>query len=165
MVSGLPSRQNRFESDIPLFWLGFQPSSNLGSMKKICSQCKLEKETSDFHKKTASRFRDRCKACAKIYHRAHYLANKQRYVDSAQRTLAKVREFVDELKRHPCTDCGKTWPPIAMDFDHVSGEKTGNISTLIGNGSLATIKKELAKCELVCACCHRLRTARRYPGG
>jgi len=49
-----------------------------------------------------------------------------------------------------------------MDFDHVKGKKTTEISTLMRSGySLERIKKEVAKCEVVCACCHRVRTLKR----
>jgi hypothetical protein len=44
-----------------------------------------------------------------------------------------------------------------MDFDHVRGEKLGNISRM----SLKQALAELWKCELVCATCHRERTTNR----
>ncbi len=44
-----------------------------------------------------------------------------------------------------------------MDFDHVRGKKLFNIA----NGRYRTWKSviiEIAKCDLVCANCHRIRT-------
>lgn len=68
----------------------------------------------------------------------------------------------NELKSKPCTDCGDQFPPSVMDFDHMRGEKVAEVSALVGSrGSLKRILAEIEKCDLVCANCHRLRTARR----
>ena len=63
------------------------------------------------------------------------------------------------MKDVPCADCGRRWPPVAMDLDHVHGVKIRSIASLVsGAYNLEIIKAEVAKCEVVCACCHRLRT-------
>ena len=41
--------------------------------------------------------------------------------------------WVAELKKAPCTDCGLTFPPEAMDFDHGRDTKVKNIAALIGH--------------------------------
>ena len=50
-----------------------------------------------------------------------------------------------------------------MDFDHLLGvNKFNNLSSMISRGcGLEAILEEIKKCEVVCACCHRLRTKRR----
>jgi len=69
---------------------------------------------------------------------------------------------VEKLKNQPCTDCGQTFPRVCMDFDHVRGEKLGNVGTMVSHGwSRQKIMDEIAKCELVCANCHRIRTSDR----
>jgi hypothetical protein len=46
-----------------------------------------------------------------------------------------------------------------MDFDHVRGEKVANVSVLVAGGaSRRRVLAEIAKCEVVCANCHRERT-------
>lgn len=60
-------------------------------------------------------------------------------------------------------DCGNSFPPYVMDFDHVRGEKLGNVSSMCNNRPLTTIMKEIEKCDLVCANCHRIRTQKRFP--
>jgi hypothetical protein len=65
-------------------------------------------------------------------------------------------------KQKPCADCGGTFHPVAMDFDHVRGEKLNEVSTLLRTGSsLETLKAEIAKCDVVCSNCHRVRTFTR----
>jgi len=50
-----------------------------------------------------------------------------------------------------------------MDFDHLPGfKKMKDIGKLMGDGSpMEVLMTEVKKCELVCACCHRLRTYTR----
>ena len=51
---------------------------------------------------------------------------------------------------------------MAMDLDHVRGAKVRNVSALVsGAYRLELIAAELKKCDVVCACCHRVRTAKR----
>ncbi len=68
------------------------------------------------------------------------------------------RQLVCEAKSVPCTDCGVMYPPRVMDLDHVRGDKIGNVTSMVNaNASWDEIQTELAKCEVVCANCHRLR--------
>ena len=65
-----------------------------------------------------------------------------------------------------CTDCGGVFPPEAMQWDHLPGSiKLGEISAKIRQWSRRLIFEELAKCELVCANCHAIRTYKRLRDG
>jgi len=59
-----------------------------------------------------------------------------------------------------CADCGYNKHPEALDFDHVRGEKSFAIATG-RNYSLSRLLDEIDKCDVVCANCHRVRTADR----
>ena len=66
------------------------------------------------------------------------------------------REYVNNLKSNPCIDCGKSYEPYLMDYDHVRGIKITNVSNLVKhNSSIQLIDEEIAKCDLVCCLCHR----------
>lgn len=70
-----------------------------------------------------------------------------------------LRPWANELKKAPCTDCKQSFPPCVMDWDHVRGTKRHSIALMVANRwKKATILAEIAKCDLVCANCHRLRT-------
>lgn len=73
---------------------------------------------------------------------------------------AKAEYVARYLSEHPCVDCGEA-DIVCLDFDHVTGNKVANISKLVNNGSMSAIKLEITKCEVVCANCHRKRTAQR----
>ena len=69
--------------------------------------------------------------------------------------------LIDELRRGPCADCGKTYQPCQMEFDHREGTaKTRNVADMVSR-SESIIRAEIVKCDLVCANCHRLRTHAR----
>ena len=48
-----------------------------------------------------------------------------------------------------------------MDFDHVRGQKQANVMELVSTLSKKRIDLEIAKCEIVCSNCHRIRTHMR----
>lgn len=75
----------------------------------------------------------------------------------------KAEEILTELKSHPCVDCGGSFPVECVDFDHLPGtKKVMGVSTMVRQGlSRQRIEDEVAKCELVCANCHRIRTRKR----
>jgi hypothetical protein len=59
-------------------------------------------------------------------------------------------------------DCGES-DIVVLQFDHVSSDKTANVSKLVGQGyGWSTIEKEIQKCEVVCANCHARRTAQQW---
>ncbi len=78
--------------------------------------------------------------------------------DSAIRRRGR-KEYIQQAKAVPCTDCGVQYPPYVMDFDHVRGKKTMDISDMISTCKpFSVIKEEIEKCEVVCSNCHRERT-------
>lgn len=102
-----------------------------------------------------------CRRHHNEYTRAHYRSNKEQYTERNRKRLQAVRDVVNELKSAPCADCKNTFPPYAMDFDHLGlEEKLGNVSQMASLG-LKKVLKEIEKCEVVCAVCHRIRTHKR----
>jgi hypothetical protein len=78
---------------------------------------------------------------------------------------AKV-DFANNLRSAtPCADCLNYFHFVAMDFDHRPGEtKVEEVMAMIANSKpMERILTEIAKCDIVCANCHRIRTWRRQP--
>lgn len=96
--------------------------------------------------------------------REHYAARRDYYIAKAKRRREDarqfLREYLSELKAVPCADCKAIFPPWAMEFDHVRGEKMFNVSDAARRG-IKRLVEEAAKCEVVCANCHRQRTRSR----
>lgn len=101
--------------------------------------------------------------CELVCCACHRIRSHNRRAHPKTRAYLAFRAWLDSLKFNPCTDCGKTLHPVAMDFDHVRG---GKILSISNTHRRDIILVELTKCELVCANCHRERTVsamRREP--
>ena len=93
----------------------------------------------------------------------HSMCNRCLYVKytrpNVERKMAKIHAY--QLEKG-CADCGYNKHPAALEFDHLPGtEKLFNIGEEIGNRSVESIWLEIAKCDVVCANCHAIRTAER----
>jgi hypothetical protein len=81
---------------------------------------------------------------------------------SVAKQKAYLSKYIQELKsKTPCMDCKINYPYYVMDFDHVRGRKHKNVMELIPTLSKKKIDEEIAKCEIVCSNCHRIRTHQR----
>lgn len=133
---------------------------------KRCATCGVLKPLDDFMwRRTARGERDAyCRPCRAAYKKAHYAANKERYIRNANAWNAKssarrVAWLLQYFESHPCVDCGET-DPVVLDFDHVR-DKEFNVSAGLHWRNWNEVLAEIAKCEVRCANCHRRRTAER----
>lgn len=78
------------------------------------------------------------------------------------RTTQKTkRKLLDSWKSTHCVDCMEQFPSYCMDFDHVPGvEKSFELGSGI-HKTLDELHAERAKCVVVCANCHRIRSKER----
>lgn len=102
-----------------------------------------------------------CLICQRAYNAEHYRNNKDQYVSKARRRTIARKSLIASLKHKPCAECGGVFITEVMDFDHVSGDKLFEIARGGLSCSNAAFMEEIAKCEVVCANCHRIRTWRR----
>ena len=131
-----------------------------------CYRCHERKSADDFAWRSQKRGqRDSfCRPCRSAYGKEHYEANKQRYIDQARVSkeairVERTRYLLEFFKEHPCVDCGET-DPVVLEFDHLR-DKSFAIGTKLAHFAWQTILDEIEKCEVVCANCHRRRTAQR----
>ena len=88
-----------------------------------------------------------CTACAKAIKRA-------KQVQYTTKRRQKVKAEAVEYKGGKCSVCGYCRCIASLEFHHRNkNEKEFTMSRT--NKSLAQIKSELDKCDLVCANCHR----------
>lgn len=135
------------------------------SLRK-CYRCGELKPVEDFSwRRKAKGQRDSfCRPCRSAYGKEHYEANRQRYIDQAgvvkrKLRLERTRYLIEFFKTHPCVDCGET-DPVVLEFDHLR-DKSFAIGPYLARTTWQNILDEMKKCEVVCANCHRRRTARR----
>lgn len=127
-----------------------------------CKTCGIEQDEHLFpRRKVAGREypRRQCRACYAAYHREVYHRDGGKQAARNKRFKQKQTAFVDALKGKPCADCGGVFPPYVMDFDHLDATtKLFSVSNMRYRGGRKRLLEEIAKCDLVCANCHRVRT-------
>lgn len=98
----------------------------------------------------------RCKTTQNEYDRVHKVEKRRAEKGSLRRLIRKAKDV-------PCADCGGVYHYCVMDFDHREGtQKVENISRMVSQSfPKSAIIREMKKCDVVCANCHRLRTHKR----
>jgi hypothetical protein len=75
--------------------------------------------------------------------------------------LERTTYLLDYFDSHPCADCGES-DPVVLEFDHLDTQaKSFDIGQSLPYRKWQSILEEIDKCDVVCANCHRRRTARR----
>lgn len=131
---------------------------------KQCSRCKLTLSADNFSKRkqTKDGLLSFCKSCqSKRYdkwkgeYREAYLESK-RERNSLRRRNA-ILQLNEYLRDKSCSTCPES-RVACLDFHHLR-DKEFNISEKIGKLSWVRIINEIQKCEVICANCHRIKTA------
>ena len=120
---------------------------------KTCTKCGQFKALADFsaHPQKRDGLQSQCRKCQQ---------------DCFAARAKEKRDWLQAVKLdRGCEDSecsGHPEDPVALDFDHVHGEKVASLSSMAGeNKPWALLMAEVEKCDVVCANCHRVRTARR----
>lgn len=126
---------------------------------KICRTCKKEKKIDEFswRNKIKKQKHGECKDCYKITRKKSYENNKQYYLNKNKRRRLELKNWFDSYKKDKkCVFCGES-ESICLDFHHLdNSKKEYNVSNMnYSTYSIKTIKKEIDKCIIVCANCHR----------
>lgn len=75
-----------------------------------------------------------------------------------RRRYAFNRVLVSEAKDKPCADCGICYPPHVMDLHHKDRDaKSFSIGAALSSKTSGQVRAEIAKCDVICANCHRER--------
>lgn len=105
------------------------------------------------------------------YRRNYYLANREKFLQSAlrssKRRREKVRKLIRAAKDKPCIDCGIKYPYYVMQLDHLDSEtKRFELNRAASLGwAPDDLANEIAKCDVVCANCHAERSHQRRVAG
>jgi maltoporin len=136
---------------------------------KKCTKCKTDKLETDFpfKNKSTGKRQTVCNVCQREYKNKWYhnsTDNKEKFRLTRQGTKKKLQSnMLSFLSGKCCVDCGET-DIITFDFDHKDeSNKEHNIGSMVRDCySWKNILKEIEKCEIRCANCHRKRTAKQF---
>ena len=140
---------------------------------KTCARCRQVKQDDMFYLRKRGRRAGElyhwCKDCYMKRGREYYFQNKDRQLPLTlarnRRCRLKLKSLLALIKEKPCAVCGKKYPHWILEFDHRKEEqKINNVSTLANrlNSNVKIILDEVKKCDVLCANCHRDRTAKRF---
>src|SRR6267143_2767210 len=135
---------------------------------RACTKCGEVKPLDQFPpvRRGEPKLQSWCRECFAAYGREYYRKNREvqkaRLLrNTAARRADNQRRMIEYLRAHPCVDCGEA-DIVVLQFDHLADKERDVSSMLSGSWSWSAIEKEIAKCEVRCANCHRLRTALRH---
>lgn len=138
-------------------------------MKKCC-YCKELKLESEFnkHKSRKDGLQSRCKPCDRKRALEYFNKNRELQIPirAENKKLRKIRNrnfILDYLNKNPCVDCGNSDVRV-LEFDHINPkDKKYEVSNLVNMAyNLDTVRKEIEKCEIRCANCHKIRTMEQF---
>jgi hypothetical protein len=135
-------------------------------MRKCCT-CKEEKPLDHFYWKIKKKGIKQtvCMTCDRAYKEIWYQKNKEKHKANTKRNrhknARKARKFLlNYYQTHPCTNCGFN-DPRCLEFHHIKGKKKYLVGGMVTQGhGLTSIKKEIRKCQVLCANCHRIKTSK-----
>lgn len=133
---------------------------------KTCNKCSQEKSLDDFRWRNKDRGikQSYCAECRKVMDRERFKTpdRRKKIYETKKRLQESKKDLVwSFLVGASCVDCGND-NPVVLEFDHIESNKYMEISLMMRNlHADSSIIEEIEKCEIVCANCHRIRTATR----
>lgn len=138
---------------------------------KICTVCGIPKTEQDFfyQNKHTKKLHAQCKQCYVDKRRNTYKEHYHKYgseyraraIERNRRLKAVLRiKLLEYLADKSCVQCGISDPRV-LDFDHIDpSTKSFGIARGIHNIlKWERLMEEIAKCQILCANCHRIKTA------
>ena len=133
---------------------------------RVCSECGVEKDITQFPIRNQNRWwrQTYCLECRSKLGASWYERNKEYQKQNAKKhrteASALAREFIlNYLLTHPCIHCGES-NPIVLEFHHRYG-KDMTVAQMVSSGyAIPKIQAEIDKCDVLCANCHRIVTAK-----
>jgi len=132
---------------IPLFKLGEKIGKTAKSLQRKAQRMKLSRPNYKFNVKP--------KQPRKIIDKRYYEKHKKRVYKRKNDRRKKLKKEAVELLGGKCSKCEYKKCLAAIEFHHSYKNKEANIATLIKNDSRTKLLKEVKKCILLCANCHR----------
>lgn len=131
---------------------------------KHCSKCEETKSLKEFSKNKRSKDGHNawCKPCMRAYDKVRFATmgrdeRDKRNAQRRQRSDQHILNILDYLEDKECLDCHAT-DPVILEFDHREN-KDFNVADMVGTHKWSRILKEIKKCDVRCASCHRKKTA------
>lgn len=126
---------------------------------KTCTRCKLVKGLTEFSKRKTMKdgLQLQCKVCCREQAKAFYNKNPTPYKERAKvqrdKVSAYLMAFADKIKQERGCACCPERTLCVLDFHHHKAR--GIPVTRAANHSYKMFEREINKCVVLCANCHR----------
>lgn len=112
-----------------------------------------------FHKNKSKKggLQNKCKKCQKAYDSLYYQKHKGKFSEYNRRHRKEIKDYLDRLKSYSsCLNCPEDHI-ATLEFHHRDPRKKDiSVALAAAQGwSLERVKKEVEKCNILCANCHR----------
>jgi len=126
---------------------------------KICTKCGKRKKLANFHRraKASDGRRPECAKCGCLQSVSYYSRHQKARISATQDRRRAALDWIRELRETSgCTICDES-DPACLDYHHRNPKnKHLSIAEMVRQGySRERILKEIRKCDVVCANCHR----------
>jgi len=141
---------------------------------RICTKCARQLPLSNYFTRSTAKssYHSQCKDCYKHQRNnsypAHYIKKGHIYRSRAINSQARKRDefhrrMLEVLRNQACSDCNESDIRV-LEFDHIDEtKKSFSISQSVRlNKSWAQTVAEMKKCRVLCANCHKKRTAVQF---
>ena len=134
---------------------------------KICNKCSVEQPLSNFgrDKRNKDGKQGICYSCNKLKNKHRYYHNEAYRLSMIEKQLHKKRQRkLDGIKYKggKCFDCKNEYPAACYEFHHEDPAQKDVNPAHFKSASWEKYRKELDKCVLLCANCHRIRHWSQY---
>lgn len=124
----------------------------------LCVVCKVDKDPSDFNwrNKTLMVRKNHCRDCDRVMRKRSYEKHKEKSINAVQERKASIKRLFKQWKSTlQCQICTES-EEVCLDFHHLDPSvKEEAVSKLLDRSSKELVIRELNKCVVLCACCHR----------
>jgi hypothetical protein len=139
-----------------------------------CSKCGIEKASTEFYVKDSKsgRLHAQCKLCYKEHRKTFYSQHYEKYGEVYRK---RARAYRDKIKSEyrtmilsymsdkSCVGCGES-DIVVLELDHIDPTtKLFSVSQAVKLGYRGdAILDEIKKCQVLCANCHKRKTAKQF---
>jgi len=140
--------QKVYSTKIPLKIISKNLKKSTKAIKHKAARMMLSRQDIPYNKPKNKNHRNE-------YDKLYYSKYRERiYLNKKERIRERKRQLIG-LLGGKCQTCGYNMCPTALDFHHKDSRKENSVSALLHKVSKEKILKEVKKCILLCANCHR----------
>jgi hypothetical protein len=140
--------QENYSTRVPLEDISEKLGRTIRSIQRKAQEMKISRPRKEFD-------REKLRRRQKKANNKFYAKNSKKIFERKRDSRKEKKLWLMSLLGGKCSKCGYNKCEAALEFHHIGKDKEGDISHIIKDGSRQKALKEIKKCVLLCANCHR----------